>query len=508
MTRNPERRSLWRSSVAAAASLVLLSVLPARAAGADASPPTSAALPSAIGDETVFWISVSPRYEETGTVAAASVVLHHCSLNCAHLWVTHDGGATWKRAAASGWSPGRLAITVDRTGHEVFFSSGPSVVRSDDAGENWLAVGQSGRPTPAPTYPSDGAVAVAGQRDYLLRNGATFPVRGSGGTLVDQLFTYAPTYPSAGGRAPVLLSAADPRSGRPIIQRCDAGLACTKSSPLPGSERLSVPPTLLPSDDYADDGVVFAQTERGLYKSLDGGATFRAISIPAPSEAAGASTPMLALSPGYRESGPARSVFAAILRVTGQSVSARVVGGIYRSSDGGDTWVQIAFPSSLDAGATAIAVAPDGRLFAGYFSPQAAGLLCRPDGATWQASCPPGPTAGGVGPGSNSEAGPAPRCGPSRCSSALRAGDRGAHAGYVIPSLPSSRGVASPEAARPLNGSDAWRSPLVAAFGTSGSAAALLAAWLVGSGRRRRQDPCPESSTADGGPGKEGATRP
>src|SRR5258708_38669864 len=68
----------------------------------------AAASPSAIGNETVQGISVSPLYEQTGLVVAAATDLS-CggkSSDCVHLWVSHNGGNTWRKAAAADWDHG------------------------------------------------------------------------------------------------------------------------------------------------------------------------------------------------------------------------------------------------------------------------------------------------------------------------------------------------------------------------------------------------------------------
>lgn len=92
---------------------------------------------------------------------------------------------------------------------------------------------------------------------------------------------------------------------------------------------------LASSPDFAQDGICFAACGSGLYRSGDGGESWR--KLPASSELV---TTAVAVSPAFAQD---RSVFAA------------VKGGILRSSDAGETWFTAAFPapppvfSSLEA---------------------------------------------------------------------------------------------------------------------------------------------------------------
>ena len=132
----------------------------------------------------------------------------------------------------------------------------------------------------------------------------------------------------------------------------------------------------------------------------------------------------MALSPGYSESDPNHQLYTALLQVfnptAGSPSPPHSSGGVYRSSDGGSTWAAVGAPGPFDQGASAVAVAPDGRLFAGYLAGQYSGLLCSVDGQSWQASCP--------AVGGNAHAGPgvvsgqscqAPGCSPAVPGDAL-----------------------------------------------------------------------------------------
>lgn len=337
---------------------------------------------------------VSPAYGRTGVVVALTSATGSCTQNCEHLWVTRDGGGSWRRASATGWQPGRFDIAVDASGHEAVFSgSGSAVQRSDDLGETWTTAGAAGSPVVAPTYTADGAVAVAGDSDYVLHGTTSDPVRGSGGGISDLSFMYAPHFPQSGSHAPALLSGADPQTKNPVIQQCTTALSCSGATTLPGAGTFSAPVTLLASTAYDRDGVVFAQSGRGIYKSVDGGLTFAPIPIVPDNGATATATPMLQLGAGYSEGGPVRTAYAAVLQAyidaTNPSNS-HSAGGIFRSDDGGAQWRSVSAGTLLDGGATAVAVTPDGRMFAGYVqsSTGSTGLLCNA-GSGWAPTCPP-----------------------------------------------------------------------------------------------------------------------
>jgi hypothetical protein len=354
--------------------------------------------PSALGDEAINWVAVSPGYSADGLVVAVGNPYPSCGRQsgCADLWVTHDGGSSWTRAKGTGWGGAHVFPTVDGDGNDVLFSPDKSgLLRSDDDGDSWHRVAPIGNPALSPRYSSDGTVAVASsQGDYVLTRGnAVRSVPGSSGGLVDLAFDLPPSYPSGGRFAPVLLSAGDHKQGLPVIQQCDATFACKGAGTLPGATSNSAPTTLVAAGDYPESGVVFAQSQTGIYKSTDGGATF----APLPIGATGASvtaTPMMALGPGYHENGGSRTAYVSVFQVfldPKDPKASHSAGGVYRSDDGGGTWRSMGGPSPFDGGSTAVAVAPDGRVFAAYLSstPSAAGLLCSVNGgATWQASCP------------------------------------------------------------------------------------------------------------------------
>ncbi len=386
------RRALW---VALGAVGLIAWSVPGSAATAT-SAPTPAPLPSAIGSDSPSWIQVAPNYQRTGLVVVVATQAGTCTgSGCVHLWVSHDGGATWRRAKAAGFDGGRPVIAVDARGHDILFSgSGSAMLRSDDGGDSWVTVGPSGTPAVSPNFANDNTVAVgvSGGTDYLLDGKGQNSVSGSGGSLFDMSFMYAPSFPNAGTFPPVLLTAEDKSSRLPVIQQCSASFVCHGSTTLAGAVVYSSPVTLLPSTAYASDGTVFAQSGRGIYKSSNGGTAFAAIPLGDPSATAVA-TPMMALAPGYKEAGPVRTAWVSVFEVfqnKSDPKSSHTGGGVFRTDDGGTTWHSVGSPSPFDQGASSVAVGSDGRLFGGYLGMNGqTGLLCSTDGGnSWQAYCP------------------------------------------------------------------------------------------------------------------------
>ena len=374
----------------AACLLAAANLVSVQAGSPSASPhPTAPPEPSGVGRAAVFWLAVSPAYDQTGLVAAV-VQSADCSAAC--LWTSHDGGATWGEVSPRVTAT-RVWVAADASGHDVIFVLRQAdVARSDDGGSTWTRVGDPGFLQTAPSFPADGLAAVATDKgDYTIVKGAVAPVTGSAGALSDSSFMFAPRYPEGGSWAPTLLVGSDKRQGLPMVEQCSADLVCRGGAVLPGAVVFSMPVSLYPSSTYGTDGVVFAQSGRGIYKSTDAGHSFTPLTI-GQQGATATATGMFALPPTYSERGPVRSAYAAVLQIFQDAANPKnshSSGGIYKTTDGGMTWIRVGSPSPLDRGALSVAVAPDGRVFAGYVSSYGQGLLCSADGgAQWAATCP------------------------------------------------------------------------------------------------------------------------
>jgi len=463
--------------------------------------PTPTPPPSAIGPAFVPWVAVAPNMVRTGLVVAMAG-----GNSGSVLWVSHDGGATWKKVAAKGWNGGRPVIAVDQRGHDILFAAaGANLQRSDDGGQSWQQASASGGNMAAvlPSFAQDGAVAVAGVHDYVVNaSGATKAVRGSSGAYTDFSFQPAPSYPSTGQYAPVLLNAMDSKN-LPVVLRCDQNLSCTSPTSLPNAQNGSAPASLVMSSDYAHDGVVFLQSGKGLYKSTDGGADFTPLVIVPVSGAAATTTPAMAVEPGYREGGPGRTLFASVFQIFTDPSNPHSRGGVYRSDDGGLTWHDVGSPSPLDVGSSALAIASDGRLFAGYLGTSTArgasyGLLCSANGgASWSATCPgEGSAANDPGPlqkPSNSSGSGGGGAGVNQSTSSSGGnGDAAAHGGG---SNGQQDGAAIGTSGGPSGGASAgahglgWRWLLVLIAVALAAAAAARSLVSRVAARRRRSQP-------------------
>ena len=123
------------------------------------------------------------------------------------------------------------------------------------------------------------------------------------------------------------------------------------------------------SPAFENDGLCFAATSIGLYRSTNGGDGWKRLTI-TDEQASQMAVTAVAISPSFSQD---RSVFAA------------VKGGILRSSDGGDTWFTAKFPAPPPL-FTTLAVSPnfahDGLMLAGAMED---GVFSSTDrGVNWQ----------------------------------------------------------------------------------------------------------------------------
>jgi len=290
-----------------------------------------------------------------------------------HLWVSRDGGGSWHDSPLP-FDAAHVAVLTDGSGNQaVLVETSSAVQRTDDDGATWRAVGQAG----TPAVMGGERVAVAGGHDYVLSGDASTPVAGSGGHATDLSFASSAT------NSTQLLAAADPTTGSDLVERCDAQLRCGGGAPLPASHSADVGLTL--DSDFDRDGIALARTTTGLFRTRDSARTFTPVALPQVAAAAYMTVAGLATTPASR--GPHDGVAIALLAVIHAASGTRTAGGVYGSDDLGTTWQPVGTGGLLDGGATAVALAPDGRVFAGYLDAAGgAGLACS-DGGAWQAFC-------------------------------------------------------------------------------------------------------------------------
>lgn len=410
---------------------ILGGFLAAGAATALLAPETAAAdSGQGLSGQAVLWVAVSPAYQTTGLVIAETQPLSCSGSACnAELWVSHNGGHSWSRAAATGWQSGRPTIIASNsTPHDTIFGPGTSAIqRSDDGGDTWQQVGTGGVPTATTSYAKDGTVAVGSTHDYILKGTSTSAVPGSNGSMNDYSFAFSPA--TTGSPAGALLSGTMKSGSTPAVERCDTHLSCSGAVPLSGSSQMSGPPNLFLSTTFGADGVAFAQTATGVYKTSDGGHTFAPLAIGV-ANATTTAVPMMALAPDYSEKNGVKTAYAAVIQLLPAASGGHPTtsGGLYRTVDGGATWTALDSPGGpFSQGAFAVAVAPDGRIFAANLNMQGqGGLLCSTDGGqTWQVTCPAVGSGEPHPAGTTSASGKTSACGSPTCSggsAATRAG--------------------------------------------------------------------------------------
>jgi hypothetical protein len=355
---------------------------------------------SGLASVIVSWIAVSRDYSHTGTVVVGGAQTQ-CSASCRGVWISHDGGATWRRTTAH-FSATRVEVGRGPDGREVILAeNGAEIQRSEDGGATWTRIGAGGVVSLLPTFSQDAGLAVAagpGPSDYVMHRFTPDDVVGSGGVFEDVQFGVSPSYPSGGGFSPVVAAGMDTRTGHSVIITCDASFVCEHSGvvlPQP-ADAWSTPNPLRAvvalADDYGESGTVFIDLPTGVFRSTDGGRSFTVMPIPRTPGTSGPTFPMIALAPGFRLAGPTRTVYAAQFDFAGGGTEPiHTMGGLYVSRNGGDSWQALATTGYFAGGAQAIAVAPDGRLFAGYSDGRGGyGVVCSIDqGSTWRLTCPP-----------------------------------------------------------------------------------------------------------------------
>lgn len=130
-------------------------------------------------------------------------------------------------------------------------------------------------------------------------------------------------------------------------------------------------------------GTAYVRTSTAVYRSTDGGRTFLQIGLPL--HVGAVYTTVSGATPAANGSA---DLYVTLLQVEGTGASTTTVGGVFATRDGGLSWNAVGSPSMLDGGATSVVAAPDGRLFAGYVNGHGqAGLLCSDPGLSWRATC-------------------------------------------------------------------------------------------------------------------------
>ena len=305
------------------------------------------------------------------------------------VFISWDGGALWQARSVGlpvnsrivgllvgAGQPGSIwALTDARPLAET--APPPLVLRSLDGGRTWSSAARGLPAVTALAWTTDAAAPDAGlliaARQHFLRTG-------------DAGLTWQVTALPEGNHTALAATAADPQviylGGRPALRSADRGQSWQPMPvTLPGQESQTGDVTAL-AVDPADADHVWAGLDDGVLESTDGGRTWRAAGLAGQpvrwlqNGPGGDAGPLLYA--GVAEGGlyrldsadgrwspastglPARSTLLGFWQDPGRSGwlwATRDGGGVYRSTDGGDSWTNVTVGLG-DTLATAITAAP------------------------------------------------------------------------------------------------------------------------------------------------------
>jgi RNA polymerase sigma factor (sigma-70 family) len=308
----------------------------------------------------------SPNYANDHEVYASGVATRTCVLGmCPTLFRSTDGGVTWTRVWSVDFGGGTVLLPPSYPAdHRIFEIDSHALRVSGDDGHLFRPLTPlGGYAAMSPGFSSSDRQILVGAMPGWIYHDQTSVVTpfdlAPEPTSVALSFAYSPSYVS--DRKLVVGGTGAPVVGQSLVSRCTGG-TCTPAKPLVGSVGT---PSLLASRSYASSGLAYAWQQSRFYRSVDGGASFAALALPA----AGAVQSVAEDHAG--------GLYVALLaKGNGGSSS----GGVFLSHDAGTTWSRIGAGTALDRGATAVMPLPDGRLLVAPYNANGGGLLCSGDG--------------------------------------------------------------------------------------------------------------------------------
>jgi RNA polymerase sigma-70 factor, ECF subfamily len=333
---------------------------------------------------TQFTAAPGPNSREVFASAASAQACPPTKANgssapaaCPVLFHSSDLGASWSRLKASGFTGGTVLLAPNFPTDGRIFVSGPNGLQvSRDGGATFSTVVPLVGPTSiSPSFAVDRRILIGAVPGWEYRDDAntTTPLhldsRPQGPTLS---FAFSPNF---GKDGELFVGSSASKQGDPT-QQVSAVTVCALSKcgdPAVLDDADGVP-TVLPSRAFATNGVVFAWVGNRLYRSSDGGDSFKSVTLPA-----NGAVQDIAEDPDG-------TVYASLLNTDPKGVT---TGGVFSTHDGGKTWTPVGGNTPLAKGATSITSLGHGRVLA---APAAGGLLCSGDaGKTWATRCPTTP---------------------------------------------------------------------------------------------------------------------
>lgn len=342
------------------------------------------ALPRDEGDEPegVFFRDIVWAGGESSSgrhVFALGEIRHRCDADCMIVFHSGDGGAIWERMAAEGLDGEAYQLMV-APGYpddpRLYAMGATGLQRSLDGGRTFHAVKapQSGPAAMAPGFSAGDERILIGlgsgwAYDASADAGTPFSPGSFSTTHIN--FAFAPDHDETG-----VVYAGHYVHGRdgaraPAVTRCVDDVC---------DHRVLLPPYIRQPSVYvpalaSGDRVVLAWDGNALFRSGDSGETYERVSLDIPgiiASVTGDEAGNLYLG-WWHQDGVTRT------------------GGVFRSTDGGRTWVPVGQGSGLERGVLDVGVSPHGVVLAALWGTPDGGLRCSADrGVTWRSRCPSG----------------------------------------------------------------------------------------------------------------------
>jgi RNA polymerase sigma-70 factor (ECF subfamily) len=308
-------------------------------------------------------------------VFAAGYASGGCNLpTCPALMRSNDGGVTWRRLPALGYTGGALLLPPNYPADPRLFVANPSVLQvSDDGGSTFSTLAPLGGPAAiSPGFSlGDPRILIGATPGWQYRDDLGVISPNGWGTVLSTVrtFAFAPTYPSD-RRVVIAGTAPTPANRNQSVVVVCTGSTCGKQAMLEGA---AGPPTVVLAPSFAHTGLALAWRRNQAYRTTDGGAAFAAIRLPmdAPVETA-----------VFDDD---NTLYVGLSALGNDGTSS---GGLFVSRDVGDSWQALGAGTVLARGVAAVTRLGDGRLLAAPAAVAGGGILCSADGGqSWAPRC-------------------------------------------------------------------------------------------------------------------------